>query len=64
MTALPKKKKYTPEDYLALEDKAEFRSEYEDGIIAAMVGGLLNHARIITNIDRLFGARLKKLVNR
>ena len=60
MTALRKKKKYTPEDYLALEEKAEYRSEYEDGEIVAMAGGSLNHARIIRNIDRAFGSKLKK----
>ena len=55
-----KRKSYTPEEYLTLEEKAEFRSEYEDGIIIAMAGGTLNHARIITNIDRSFGRELKK----
>ena len=60
MTALPNRKKYTPEEYLASEENAEYRSEYEDGIIVAMAGGSLNHARIITNVDRLFGAKLKK----
>ena len=28
MTALPKKKIYTPAEYLALEEKAETKSEY------------------------------------
>ena len=60
MTALPKKKKFTPEEYSALEEKAECRSEYDDGIIVAMAGGTLNHARIITNIDRLVGRKLKE----
>lgn len=60
MTALPKKKKYTPEEYLALEEKAEYRSEFDDGEIVAMAGGSLNHARIIRNIDRAFGTKLKK----
>ncbi|MBA4185255.1 MAG: hypothetical protein H0X49_14785 [Acidobacteria bacterium] len=34
MTALPKKKKYTPEQYLALEEKAEYKSEYVNGYIS------------------------------
>lgn len=60
MTALSKKKKYTPEEYFSLEEKAEYRSEYEDGEIIAMAGGSLNHARIIRNIDRAFGRKLKQ----
>lgn len=60
MTALPRKKKYTPEEYLALEEKSEFRSEFENGAIVAMAGGSLNHARITRNIDRAFGGKLKK----
>ncbi|MEP7037511.1 MAG: Uma2 family endonuclease [Acidobacteriota bacterium] len=60
MTVLPKSKKYTPAEYLALEEKAEYRSEYENGEIVAMAGGSLNHARITSNIDRSFGGKLKK----
>lgn len=60
MPALTKKKKYTPEEYLALEEKAERRSEYDDGEIIAMAGGSINHVRITNNIDRLFGRKLKK----
>lgn len=60
MTALPKNKSYTPEEYLALEEKAEYRSEYENGEIVAMAGGSLNHARITSNINRLFGNKLNK----
>lgn len=55
-----KQKRYTPEEYLALEEKAEYRSEYDDGEIVAMAGGSLNHARIIGNIDRGFGEKLGK----
>lgn len=60
MTALPKNKKYTPEEYLALEEKAEYQSEYSDGEIIAMVGGSLNHARIISNLDRSFADKIGK----
>lgn len=60
MTALPKKKIYTPEEYLVLEEKAEFRSEYSDGEIIAMTGGSLNHARIIRNIDRTINENLNE----
>ena len=58
MTALPKKKLFTPEEYLDLEEKSEYRSEYNEGIITAMAGGTASHIRITNNIDRLFGNRL------
>jgi len=41
---------YTPEDYLAIEEDAEYRSEYHDGEILAMAGGTFNHNRIAGNI--------------
>lgn len=43
-------KHYTPEEYLALEEKAEYKSEYHDGEIIPMTGGSLNHNEIITNL--------------
>lgn len=43
-------KQYTPEEYLALEEKAEYKSEYHDGEIIPMTGGSLNHNRIINRI--------------
>ena len=58
MTALPKKKKYTPEQYLVLEEKAEYRSEYEDGEIVAMAGGSLDHAQITSNVNRFLGNKI------
>jgi Uma2 family endonuclease len=39
----------TPELYLELERKAEFRSEYINGDMFAMSGGTWNHARIVRN---------------
>jgi len=41
---------YTPEEYLALEEEAEYRSEYYRGEIFAMTGGSANHNRISGNI--------------
>lgn len=38
MTAKPKSKKYTPAEYLALEEQAEYKSEYVDGYIFKMAG--------------------------
>ena len=58
MPALTKKKKYTPEEYLALEEKAEFRSEYDNGEIVAMSGGSFNHAQIIANLGRNIGNKI------
>ena len=59
MTALPKKRKYTPEEYLALEEKAEFRSEYWNGEIVAMAGGTENHNTITLNIATNLRAKLR-----
>ncbi len=41
-----KPKTYTKEEYLVLEEKAEFRNEYHDGEIIAMTGGTKNHNKI------------------
>lgn len=60
MSALTKKKKYSVEEYLALEEKADYRSEYDNGEIVAMAGGSLNHARITKNISRLFDEKLNQ----
>lgn len=43
-------KYYTPEEYLALEEEAEYRSEYYQGEIFAMSGGSANHNRIAGNV--------------
>ncbi|MGB8700024.1 MAG: Uma2 family endonuclease [Thermosynechococcaceae cyanobacterium] len=44
---------YTPAEYLALEDQAEFRSEYHDGEIIPMTGGSFTHNEIVTNLCSL-----------
>lgn len=41
---------YTPEEYLAQEEVAEFRSEYRDGEIVPMTGGSINHNQIAGNV--------------
>jgi Uma2 family endonuclease len=43
-------KHYTPEEYLALEEKAEYKHEYRNGEIVAMTGGTINHNQIAGNI--------------
>ena len=55
-----KQKRYTPEEYLALEEKAEFRSEYDDGLIVAMAGGSLNHLQITANFTEFLGAKIRQ----
>lgn len=60
MSVLTKKQKYTPEEYLALEENAEFRSEYDNGEIVAMSGGSLNHAQITANLGRNIGNKISE----
>lgn len=49
------KRYYTPEEYLELEEAADYRSEYRDGEIVPMTGGTTNHNKIALN----FAASLK-----
>ncbi len=46
---------YTPEQYLTLERKAEYKSEYINGQIFAMAGASLEHNRITANFVRVLG---------
>jgi Uma2 family endonuclease len=50
----------TPEEYLAIERRAETRSEYLDGEMFAMTGGSRNHNLIVLNIGRELSLQLKK----
>jgi Uma2 family endonuclease len=43
-------KYYTPKEYLAVEEAAEYKSEYYQGNIFAMSGGSVNHNRIVGNL--------------
>jgi Uma2 family endonuclease len=61
------KRYYTPEEYLALEEKAEFRSEYWDGIIVPLnsnspnlSGASINHIQIVINLIETLSPKLKK----
>jgi Uma2 family endonuclease len=40
---------YTPEEYLELEEAAEYKNEYRDGEIVPMTGASINHNRIAGN---------------
>jgi Uma2 family endonuclease len=53
------KRYYTPEEYLALEEKAEYKSEYHDGVIISMTGGTTNHNQITGNIYMALRLALK-----
>jgi Uma2 family endonuclease len=46
----PKEKYYTPQEYLAVEEEAGYKSEYFQGEIFAMSGGSANHNRISGNL--------------
>ncbi len=45
------KQSYTPAEYLELEEKAEYKSEYINGYIFPMAGGSINHNRIALNLS-------------
>ena len=49
----------TPEEYLEIERKAEFKSEYYNGEMFAMAGGSPRHAFIIGNLVYEFVGQLK-----
>ncbi len=53
------KKHYTVEEYLALEDRAEYKSEYYRGEIFAMFGGTPDHNRISGNVYNLLSQLLR-----
>ena len=51
MASLPQIR-YTPEQYLEMDRKAEYRSEYVNGEILAMAGASREHNLIVTNLVR------------
>ncbi len=53
-TSEQNKTSYSPEEYLALEEKAEFKSEYRNGEIIALAVGTINHNKIALNFCRQF----------
>lgn len=58
-SSITEKKTYTPEEYLALEEKAEYKHEYRNGEIIAMAGGTINHNEIVTNLCTYLKIALK-----
>jgi Uma2 family endonuclease len=59
MVAFSKEKHYTPEEYLALEREAEFRSEYLDGKIFAVPDSGPEHHTIKVNVSATISFELK-----
>ena len=53
-------KRYSVAEYLKLEEKAEFKSEFVDGEILAMAGASANHNKISLNFCRLFPLSIGK----
>ena len=60
MTALPKKKYISPEEYLAMERDSLEKHEYFDGEIFQMAGSSNEHNIITSNIIISLGSQLKK----
>lgn len=58
MSISEEKVKYSIEEYLALEEKAENKSEYYDGEIYLMSGGTIAHGLIGANMARHLGNAL------
>jgi len=58
--ALQPKTLITPEEYLALERKAEHKSEYHNGEIFAMAGASERHNLIVANVIAELRAGLKR----
>jgi len=56
---MPRPKRFTINEYLTIERKAETKSEYCDGMILAMAGGLPDHNFIGTNIAAALWHRLR-----
>ena len=59
MLVQPRSQTYTLDEYRALEETAEFRSEYHDGRVTPMTGGTIAHNNIIINLIVLFKIALR-----
>ncbi|WP_017654838.1 Uma2 family endonuclease [Fortiea contorta] len=55
---------FTPEEYLQLEEAADYKSEYIDGEIIPMAGGTINHNQIALNLSTELNFAFKKQNNR
>jgi Uma2 family endonuclease len=59
MSSAATKKRFSPQEYLALERKSETRNEYYSGEISAMAGASREHNLIVANILREVGNQLE-----
>lgn len=59
MTALPKKKRYTEAEYLALERAADYKSEFYNGELFAMSGAKYPHNRVKDNLASKLNQQLE-----
>ena len=59
MVATPQTKRYTAEEYLALEAEADTRSEFIDGEIVPMAGGTPEHNAIVSALNALLWFALR-----
>lgn len=50
----------SPEEYLAIERQAEYKSEYVDGVMYAMAGGSERHNLIVGNLITELNIQLRK----
>lgn len=51
---------YTPEEYLELEETADYRSEYRDGSILPMAGRTTNHNRLTLDFCTFLNLALRQ----
>ncbi|GET38846.1 Uma2 family endonuclease [Microseira wollei] len=59
MQTQTQKRSYTPEEYLELEETAEYKSEYRDGEIVPMTGKTTKHNEIAGNFYANFKLTMK-----
>src|SRR5690242_3194237 len=62
MASAPQRR-FTVDEYLALEERSERKSEYYQGQIFLMAGGSTNHNRIARNLIIEIGNRLRNDAN-
>jgi Uma2 family endonuclease len=53
------KTRFTPEQYLAFERTAAYKSEYDNGLITAMAGATKKHNQLAGNLYRKLGDQLE-----
>jgi Uma2 family endonuclease len=54
------KKYYSPEEYLALEEQADYKSEYRDGEIVPRIGETTHHNELALTLAALLKLQLRK----